>query len=107
MAASVKARVNLGRVLNDAGLYEDALKAADEAIAIDPDDAPASNVRWIVCALLFFATTINYIDRQILALIKEFLDHELRWTNEQFGLVNSAYNLSHHDSPHKQRPSQG
>jgi ACS family hexuronate transporter-like MFS transporter len=48
-------------------------------------------VRWVVCALLFFATTINYIDRQILALIKEFLDRELGWSNEQFGLVNSAF----------------
>ncbi len=48
-------------------------------------------MRWTVCALLFFATTINYIDRQILALIKEFLDRELGWTNEQFGLVNSAF----------------
>jgi ACS family hexuronate transporter-like MFS transporter len=50
-----------------------------------------SNVRWVVCALLFFGTTINYIDRQILALIKELLDRELLWTNEQFGLVNSAF----------------
>src|SRR5438094_5093936 len=50
-----------------------------------------SRVRWTICALLFFATTINYIDRQILALIKEFLDRELGWTNEQFGLVNSAF----------------
>lgn len=47
--------------------------------------------RWLVCSLLFLATTINYIDRQILALIKEFLDQELGWTNEQFGLVNSAF----------------
>ena len=30
----------------------------------------AGNYRWVVCALLFFATTINYIDRQILALLK-------------------------------------
>jgi len=51
----------------------------------------ASNIRWTVCTLLFFATTINYIDRQILALIKEFLDRELGWSNEQFGLVNSAF----------------
>jgi ACS family hexuronate transporter-like MFS transporter len=47
--------------------------------------------RWVICALLFFATTVNYIDRQILALIKEFLDAELGWSNEQFGLVNSAF----------------
>jgi len=37
------------------------------------------------------ATTVNYIDRQILSLIKELLDHDLGWTNEQFGLVNSAF----------------
>ena len=30
--------------------------------------------RWVVCALLFFATTINYIDRQILSLLKPILD---------------------------------
>jgi ACS family hexuronate transporter-like MFS transporter len=50
-----------------------------------------TNLRWLMCALLFLATTVNYIDRQILALIKEFLDRELGWTNEQFGLVNSAF----------------
>jgi ACS family hexuronate transporter-like MFS transporter len=49
------------------------------------------NYRWVVCTLLFLATTVNYVDRQILALIKEFLDAELGWTNEQFGLVNSAF----------------
>jgi len=47
--------------------------------------------RWLICALLFLATTVNYVDRQILALIKEFLDKELGWSNEQFGLVNSAF----------------
>lgn len=53
------------------------------------------NYRWIVCALLFFATTINYIDRQILSLCKEILDKEIGWTNEQFGWVNSAFQLSY------------
>ncbi len=47
--------------------------------------------RWVVCALIFLATTINYVDRQILALIKEFLDKELGWSNEEFGMVNSAF----------------
>lgn len=51
--------------------------------------------RWVICALIFLATTINYIDRQILALIKEFLDKELGWTNEQFGLVNSAFQAAY------------
>ena len=51
--------------------------------------------RWVVCALLFFATTVNYIDRQILALIKEFLDAELGWSNATFGWVNGAFQLSY------------
>jgi len=42
---SAKARVNLGRVLNDAGRFEEALAAADEALTIDPESSPAQNVR--------------------------------------------------------------
>jgi ACS family hexuronate transporter-like MFS transporter len=41
--------------------------------------------------LLFVATTINYLDRQILSLLKPMLDTELHWTNEQFGKVNAAF----------------
>lgn len=51
----------------------------------------ASGHRWVILALLFFATTINYVDRQILALLKPMLDAELGWTNEQYGYVNSAF----------------
>src|SRR5258707_10948680 len=47
--------------------------------------------RWIVCALPFFATTINYMDRQILSLLKPILDNQMGWTNEQFGAINSAF----------------
>jgi len=47
--------------------------------------------RWLICALLFFATTINYMDRQILSLLKPILDKEIGWTNEQFGAVNSVF----------------
>jgi MFS transporter, ACS family, hexuronate transporter len=51
----------------------------------------AYRYRWLVCALLFFATTVNYIDRQILALLKPILDDELKWTNSQFGEVTAAF----------------
>lgn len=56
-----------------------------------PVDNKMTQYRWTICALLFFATTINYIDRQILALIKPILDTELGWTNEEYGKVNSAF----------------
>ena len=51
----------------------------------------STNYRWVICTLLFLATTINYVDRQILSLLKPILDDELKWTNEQFGNVNSAF----------------
>jgi ACS family hexuronate transporter-like MFS transporter len=51
--------------------------------------------RWVVCGLLFFATTINYIDRQILSLLKPILDEQLHWTSTQFGAVNSAFQAAY------------
>ncbi len=60
-----------------------------------PGIAGQSSYRWVVCALLFFATTINYVDRQILSLLKETLDREIGWNNEQFGWVNSAFQLAY------------
>lgn len=53
--------------------------------------ARAGQYRWMVCGLIFFATTINYIDRQILSLLKPLLDEQLHWSNEQFGFINSAF----------------
>jgi len=60
-----------------------------------PQPGLMGNYRWVVCALLFFATTINYIDRQILSLLKEILDKQIGWTNEQFGWVNSAFQFAY------------
>jgi ACS family hexuronate transporter-like MFS transporter len=54
-----------------------------------------TNYRWLICALLFFATTINYIDRQILSLLKEVLDQRIGWSNEQFGWANAAFQLAY------------
>ena len=51
--------------------------------------------RWLVCALLFFATTVNYIDRQILSLLKPILDDQLKWTNEEFGVINSIFQAAY------------
>src|ERR1022692_4474544 len=51
--------------------------------------------RWVICSLLFLATTINYMDRQILSLLKPILDDKLHWTNQQFGQVNSAFQAAY------------
>ncbi len=68
--------------------------SATESLAASAGGA-IGRYRWVICSLIFLATTVNYIDRQILALIKEFLDKELGWTNEQFGLVNSAFQAAY------------
>lgn len=53
--------------------------------------AKTGNFRWTICSLLFIATTINYVDRQILSLVKPILDVELGWSNEEFGIVNAVF----------------
>src|SRR6187401_1950797 len=51
--------------------------------------------RWLICLLLFFGTSINYIDRQILSLLKPILDDQLHWTNAEYGSVNAAFQASY------------
>ena len=70
-------------------------KSEPEAAIIPQQHNLIGNYRWVICALLFFATTINYIDRQILSLLKEILDKQIGWTNEQFGWVNSAFQFAY------------
>ncbi len=65
------------------------------ALSPNPTVTTFTRFRWIICGLLFLATTINYIDRQILALLKPLLDTQLGWTNEQYGNVNSAFQASY------------
>lgn len=43
-----------------------------------------SRYRWIICALLFFATTINYVDRQIIGVLKPMLQSELGWNERDY-----------------------
>lgn len=52
--------------------------------------------RWTICGLLFFATTINYLDRQVLSLTwKDFLVPEFHWTDTNYGDVTSIFSISY------------
>jgi ACS family hexuronate transporter-like MFS transporter len=61
----------------------------------DEAEGGVGKYRWFICALLFFATTINYIDRQILSLLKPILDDQLKWTNAEFGMINSVFQATY------------
>lgn len=52
-------------------------------------------LRWYICGLLFFATTVNYIDRQVLGLLKPVLEKDLRWNEADFGWIVFAFQLSY------------
>ena len=52
--------------------------------------------RWVICALLFFATTINYMDRQVISYLKEFFSRPTAlggfgWSNEDFSYLTAAF----------------
>ena len=57
--------------------------------------APRFGYRWTICALLFFATTINYIDRQVIGILGPTLRLELGWSTQQFGDVVSWFQFAY------------
>ena len=53
-----------------------------------------SNFRWVICALLFFATTVNYLDRQVLSLTwKDFISPEFNWTDNDYGTITATFSI--------------
>ena len=53
-----------------------------------------TNWRWVICSLLFFATTINYLDRQLLSLTwKDFIAPEFHWTDANYGTITGFFSL--------------
>ena len=53
-----------------------------------------TNWRWVMCAMLFFATTVNYMDRQVLSLTwKDFISPEFHWNDEIYGNITAVFSL--------------
>ena len=49
--------------------------------------------RWTICALLFFATTVNYLDRQVLSLLQPYLSKRFNWTNTDYANITALFQL--------------
>ncbi|HEY2761493.1 MAG TPA: MFS transporter, partial [Pirellulales bacterium] len=62
-----------------------------------PDTLPQSkgSYRWVICALLFFATTVNYTDRAVLGVLEPELHEKIGWTSTQYGLINGAFMVAY------------
>ena len=55
-----------------------------------------TNWRWVMCAMLFFATTVNYMDRQVLSLtFKEFIQPEFHWTDSNYGTITGVFSIAY------------
>lgn len=53
-----------------------------------------TNWRWWICSLLFVATTVNYLDRQVLSLTwEEFIKPEFHWTDEHYGYITGFFSI--------------
>jgi ACS family hexuronate transporter-like MFS transporter len=64
-------------------------------VAVTPDTERVSSYRWTICALLFVATTINYVDRQVLGILAPTLQRELHWTEADYGNIVSWFSFAY------------
>lgn len=51
--------------------------------------------RWAICSLLFFATTINYLDRQVVGYLKPILEKEFNWTETDYSHIVMAFTAAY------------
>jgi ACS family hexuronate transporter-like MFS transporter len=56
---------------------------------------PGGRYRWAICALLFFVITINYIDRQVLGVLKPIIEEDLGWSEIDYGRIVLAFQASY------------
>ncbi len=53
-----------------------------------------TNFRWVMCGMLFFATAVNYLDRQVLSLTwKDFIAPEFHWTDTNYGYITAIFSI--------------
>jgi ACS family hexuronate transporter-like MFS transporter len=69
-------------------------------VAPPPEESPGvtarvGHYRWVICALLFFATTINYVDRQVIGILEKDLRTIIGWTPADYGNIVAAFNATY------------
>ena len=70
-------------------------RAFDAEAAVHASRGPIGRVRWTICALLFAASTINYIDRQVLGILAPDLQRLIGWNELQYGYIVSAFQAAY------------
>src|SRR2546421_6262085 len=77
-------------------MSQDAAIASPPPSVVEYETAkPADHFRWVICALLFFATTINYMDRQIMGVFKPVMQKELGWNEIDYSNIVFAFQIAY------------
>jgi ACS family hexuronate transporter-like MFS transporter len=58
-------------------------------------DSPMGRYRWRICALLFFATTLNYLDRQVIGILAPDLQSSLHWSDMDYANIVAAFKIAY------------
>lgn len=66
-----------------------------DASTENPIKTKIGHYRWYIIALLFFATTINYVDRAVLGVLAPTLRTEIGWTDQEYGYISAAFTLAY------------
>lgn len=70
-------------------------RAQAEASPVDAAVPEHGSYRWRICALLFFATTINYVDRQVLGVLAPYLQPIIGWNEIQYGYIVGSFQAAY------------
>ena len=62
---------------------------------IDPGKVKVGYFRWTIVALIFFATTINYVDRMVIGILAPTLETEIGWSEIQYGYIVTAFTAAY------------
>ena len=71
------------------------IEAKASPTANRPPTPAIGNYRWTICGLLFFATTVNYLDRQVLSLLKPTLEDKWGWSNSDYANIASVFQFTY------------
>lgn len=71
------------------------LSTTEPAAPVANLGATIGRYRWVICALLFFATTINYVDRQILGFLAPDLQRSIGWNEAQYGWIVTSFTVAY------------
>jgi ACS family hexuronate transporter-like MFS transporter len=94
----IEEAISLPKSLSEAASQSSGSSIVGAAVVAESLGGRIGRYRWVICGLLFFATTINYVDRQVLGFLAPDLQRSIGWNEAQYGFIvvsfQAAYAIS-------------